>query len=80
MGFGLLNGLRFGPSKGFFFLFFVLDLGTGSVSEWESVAASGSSTAQGVPVDGPDASSGGNGLKDPSVSLLTAPLTSSFDG
>ncbi len=42
--------------------------------------ASGSSAAPGVLVDGPDASCGGNGLMDPSLSLTTAPSTSLSDG
>ena len=78
-GFGLLNGLGFGPAKGFLF-FFDLYLERGSLSTSEPVAASGSSLAPGALTEGPDASCGGNGLMDPSVSLSTAPSTSSFDG
>ena len=79
MGLGLLKGFE-GVLKGFFLPLFVLDFVFDVVdplSTSEAVAASGPSTAPRVLVGGPDAYCGGKGFMEPSVSLSTAPSTSS---
>ncbi len=77
LSFGAFLGL--GLLKGFFLpVFFVFDLDVVEpLSTSEAAAASGSSTAPRVLVEGPDASCGGKGFMEPSVSLSPAPSTSS---
>ena len=70
MALGLLKGF-FLPLPVFDFVFDVVD----PLSTSEAAAASGSSTAPRVLVEGSDASCGGKGFIEPSVSLSTAPST-----